>query len=1117
MAMTPLVVIWLSKSTQGLVSLVSAHLPVAPFSPHVFRSIPCRADGPDAWGETLGTAFREMIPLGASSTTLNVVAVVSLFEEGSDASLSRLADVVARTPGSYALHVLCLQGGLARVLGTVDSPCLGVGKDGVRPGSRGTQSECNEELLRLKAITGILSAQRYRAYTLVLDDYAEGGAPINFSQPLLARFLATLLQTLCEDYDMLFPAGYVPEANTVLSVGLSQACFDRDAAAGYLLRRAFVATLEDAGITQEHVDVPAAALRADKLLEGIETFYESAYDRHVVPLLERGEGEEAIASGIRRLVADDVQGLEDRLMAFLSDGSLSLPEKEATFDMLMGHDNTRLEGALYNGRVKDLDDVLSAPLDIYIKSYNDLATDTGLLPGAGECEYLHDASDTGAGEAAEGEQRDASACNPLPELKRLKGDLLDLAAFIRSKTEEVGTLQKIVEGESRKDAVLLRSDVHRRSRYDVREQPLSGDYVPADGLRRREAVDLRPLCSPIRDQGELPSCTSFAVAAMYEMIINASHGGAQGMADMSERFLFYHAHAEKGDWDEGSNFSTQLAVAGKHGICCEELFPYTGTQQRDAPGETAREDALRHRVMRALQIPLKRDGTQYECICENHRLLTSALSEGYAVGFALKVWDDFGQGPGAFVPVPSSADGPEGSYHAMVLVGYSESQKCYIVRNSWGEQFGERGYCYVAAVYVDDPAFTNFACIITETTEERETVSIPCAPMTIKFGATAATCQLAAATNAVAEAHIHLAQLKGQYDGVFAYYNELLQRACVPSTRQTIREKRSAALSASVSALEDERNTLINALPEAMRACRHSWLSACIGLSVVALLLIVWAVWSGTTVLWALAALSVCVSVVLWANRRVRIRRYRRQLQEEIDSKVGQVEQARREFLTAQIRFYTAGVVIDELWKMRLRLAERCQSFLCYVRNLVAWHKEDREALESMLPADEQMFVTLLSQPVLDTFFEARRGDICGGIDVMGRFETFHADSSSLADLRDDLERLTAESLRGLLQDFSMAAYVLQMRSYPYLPPMDGNRLFGSLHTLAQLATRHTFTSRSKGTCVLVINHSPNTERMLHEVCDGYFSVRPQIGGTEDVDALTVLVSLPVPVEHLVM
>jgi len=33
--------------------------------------------------------------------------------------------------------------------------------------------------------------------------------------------------------------------------------------------------------------------------------------------------------------------------------------------------------------------------------------------------------------------------------------------------------------------------------------------------------------------------------------------------------------------------------------------------------------------------------------------------------------------------------------HALLAVGFDDDKQVFIVRNSWGEEFGDKGYCYI--------------------------------------------------------------------------------------------------------------------------------------------------------------------------------------------------------------------------------------------------------------------------------------------------------------------------------------------------------------------------------------------------------------------------------------
>lgn len=45
--------------------------------------------------------------------------------------------------------------------------------------------------------------------------------------------------------------------------------------------------------------------------------------------------------------------------------------------------------------------------------------------------------------------------------------------------------------------------------------------------------------------------------------------------------------------------------------------------------------------------------------------------------------------------------------HAVCAVGYDDEKKSVLVRNSWGDDWGEKGYCWVPYTYIKDP---NLSC-----------------------------------------------------------------------------------------------------------------------------------------------------------------------------------------------------------------------------------------------------------------------------------------------------------------------------------------------------------------------------------------------------------------------
>lgn len=88
--------------------------------------------------------------------------------------------------------------------------------------------------------------------------------------------------------------------------------------------------------------------------------------------------------------------------------------------------------------------------------------------------------------------------------------------------------------------------------------------------------------------------------------------------------------------------------------------------------------------------------------------MRQCLSDGYPIVFGLKLTEQFFFPPyDGFIPTPDPNDpqSAEHGLHAMLIVGYNDRQRVFIVRNSWGSDWGVDGYCYLSYDYVCNPEF----------------------------------------------------------------------------------------------------------------------------------------------------------------------------------------------------------------------------------------------------------------------------------------------------------------------------------------------------------------------------------------------------------------------------
>jgi hypothetical protein len=224
--------------------------------------------------------------------------------------------------------------------------------------------------------------------------------------------------------------------------------------------------------------------------------------------------------------------------------------------------------------------------------------------------------------------------------------------------------------------------------------------VPPDAKRRKVGraaekplppkVDLRPYLTSVEEQvGN--SCVANACAGAYEYLAKRNLGEA---ADVSRLFIYYNARLEDEDVEEDEGTSMQSAIEGlkKYGACREDLWPNDEDSITAEPVEDAYQHGARFKIAEAEYVETDLD------------LYRHTLAEGYPIAFCLNTFtsfDDATENRGR-VPVPKKAEQvrEEHGWHAMLCVGYLDKDQMFIVRNSWGNEWGDNGYCYIPYKYV---------------------------------------------------------------------------------------------------------------------------------------------------------------------------------------------------------------------------------------------------------------------------------------------------------------------------------------------------------------------------------------------------------------------------------
>jgi C1A family cysteine protease len=186
-----------------------------------------------------------------------------------------------------------------------------------------------------------------------------------------------------------------------------------------------------------------------------------------------------------------------------------------------------------------------------------------------------------------------------------------------------------------------------------------------------KSVDLRNLCSPVEDQGDLGSCTANATVGAIELLENKFK---LPFVDKSRLFLYYQERVLDGtvQEDAGGYLRDAIKAAWTWGVCSEKVWPYDVNKFAKRPSLSAYIDAVKHRVTAYYAIKSALD-------------MKDCLASGYPFVFGFQVYESFESESVAktgIVPMPKSNESILGGHAVM----------------AWGD----KGYCYLPMAYVED-------------------------------------------------------------------------------------------------------------------------------------------------------------------------------------------------------------------------------------------------------------------------------------------------------------------------------------------------------------------------------------------------------------------------------
>ena len=229
------------------------------------------------------------------------------------------------------------------------------------------------------------------------------------------------------------------------------------------------------------------------------------------------------------------------------------------------------------------------------------------------------------------------------------------------------------------------------SRLDRKYRPLSSL------VRRLPAVaDLRRHCPPVYDQLHLNSCSANAIAAALRY--DELKEGRTDLPSPSRLFIYYNERVLAGVVGTNSPVSLRdgYRSVAKLGSCPDPIWPYDVRRFRRHPTPPCYRAAHLHRAIAYYRIRRAMSHVR-ACLAEGFPFVLALAVHKSAMGRAVR--------RSGVLPVPTRRDRFLGG-HAVLAVGYDHARRLIIFRNSWGSEWGDRGYGYLPYAFIASSQLT---------------------------------------------------------------------------------------------------------------------------------------------------------------------------------------------------------------------------------------------------------------------------------------------------------------------------------------------------------------------------------------------------------------------------
>jgi C1A family cysteine protease len=202
----------------------------------------------------------------------------------------------------------------------------------------------------------------------------------------------------------------------------------------------------------------------------------------------------------------------------------------------------------------------------------------------------------------------------------------------------------------------------------------------------------------ILDQGSLGDC----VANAFYYTIMSQTNRAINLSRLSLYAISRTIDYTPLNQDSGTTIRSSCQAIAKYGVCKEEIYPYKAANFINLPPLTVFQNSKLFRTFTYSFV--KQDWLSIK---------TCLITNNTPIIFGIMVYSSFlttAVAKTGIAPMPNTKTERFAGGHCMTIVGYNDATQTFTCANSWGTNWGNKGYCYLPYAYVTNETLARDFC-----------------------------------------------------------------------------------------------------------------------------------------------------------------------------------------------------------------------------------------------------------------------------------------------------------------------------------------------------------------------------------------------------------------------